>query len=64
MANIFEYADQIARDREVIIHCRSGGRSGRAVEELQQAFGFDNLYNLKGGILAYADEVDPSITKY
>ena len=56
--------DKISEDKQVIIHCRSGARSGKAVQWLEANYGFDNLYNLKGGILAYADEIDNSLTKY
>ena len=56
--------DKISKDKKVVMQCRSGGRSGNAVQYLEQNHGFDNLYNLKGGILAYADEIDPSLTKY
>ena len=52
------------KDKKVVMHCRSGGRSGQVVDYLEKKFGFDNLYNLKGGILAWADEIDPSVTKY
>lgn len=56
--------EKVARDKKVIIHCRSGARSGNMVMWLEKNHGFTNLYNLKGGILAWADEIDPSITKY
>lgn len=45
---------------EVVIHCRSGARSGRVVEALRQ-IGFVNARNLIGGIKAWADEIDPSM---
>jgi sulfur-carrier protein adenylyltransferase/sulfurtransferase len=61
---IQEFAGNIRRDRQVIIHCRSGVRSAKAIKDLEENFGFENLYNLKGGILAYADEIDPSLAKY
>jgi sulfur-carrier protein adenylyltransferase/sulfurtransferase len=48
---------------EIVVHCRSGARSGRAVEFLMQA-GFKRIHNLKGGILAWSDDVDPSVPKY
>lgn len=54
---------EIPRDREVIVHCKSGGRSQRAAEFLQQS-GYSNVKNLAGGILAWSDQVDPSIPKY
>ncbi|MGH9804913.1 MAG: molybdopterin-synthase adenylyltransferase MoeB [Candidatus Acidiferrales bacterium] len=49
--------------RAIVAHCRSGQRSARAVEFLQQA-GFRKVWNLKGGILAWSDQVDPSVPKY
>ena len=56
--------DKISKDRKVIIHCRSGARSGQAVHWLENNHGFENLWNLKGGILAWSDQVDPTVTKY
>jgi adenylyltransferase/sulfurtransferase len=49
--------------REIVAHCRSGKRSADAVAFLQQA-GFKKIWNLKGGILAWSDEVDPRVPKY
>jgi adenylyltransferase/sulfurtransferase len=48
---------------EIVVYCRSGARSAHAVQLLREA-GFRKAYNLKGGILAWSDEVDPSIPKY
>ena len=45
-------------------HCKMGGRSAKAIRELEEKFGFTNLFNLKGGILSYIDEVQPELTKY
>jgi len=45
------------------IHCKTGGRSAKAVKLLQDA-GFENVYNVKGGITAWSEEVDPSVPKY
>ena len=56
--------DKISRDKKVIIHCRSGARSGNMVQWLEKNKGFTNLYNLKGGILAWAKEIDPSMPTY
>ncbi|CAN5353107.1 adenylyltransferase/sulfurtransferase MoeZ [soil metagenome] len=64
LATVPANAERIAKDKQVIIHCRSGARSGNAVRLLESQFGYENLYNLKGGILAYADEVDTSLAKY
>lgn len=55
--------DKIASDKKVVIHCRSGKRSANAIMFLERQ-GFDNLYNLEGGILAWSDEIDPSVPKY
>lgn len=64
LGTIPDASDKIATDKKVIIHCRSGARSAQAVEYLQQKLGTDNLYNLKGGILAWSDQIDPSLPKY
>lgn len=61
---IAENADHIDRDKMVIVHCKVGGRSAKAIRELEEKFGFTNLYNLKGGILSYIEEVNPELTKY
>ena len=54
----------IPKDKKVIIHCRSGKRSATAIRDLENIYGFENLYNLKGGILAYAEEIDNSLPRY
>lgn len=64
LAQIEDQVDQIASDKKVVVHCRSGVRSAQAIQTLEKKFGFKNLYNLKGGILAYADEIDSSLAKY
>jgi rhodanese-related sulfurtransferase len=56
--------EKISRDKKVVIHCRSGSRSGNMIAWLEKNHGFTNLYNLKGGILAWADQIDPSVPKY
>ena len=57
MGNIVDNIDKISRDKQVIIHCKSGARSGSIVSVLEAQFGFTNVYNLKGGILAYLNEI-------
>ena len=54
-------AHRIAKDKKVVIHCRSGVRSAKAIRELENLFGFENLYNLKGGILAWSKEIDAGV---
>jgi sulfur-carrier protein adenylyltransferase/sulfurtransferase len=55
--------DELDRSRELVVHCKSGMRSQQAIGILRQA-GFTNLKNLTGGILAWADKIDPSLPKY
>lgn len=64
MNTVPENVDKFSKDKQVVVHCRSGVRSGNVIQYLEQNHGFDNLYNLVGGILAYADEIDNSLTKY
>lgn len=64
MGEILGKTDSISRDKPVIIHCRSGARSGTIVQALETQHGFNNLYNLKGGILAWSREIDPSVPQY
>lgn len=64
LATVADKADKFRRDTKVVVHCKMGGRSAKAIRELEEKFGFTNLYNLKGGILGYIDEVQPELTKY
>lgn len=57
-SRIKEIEDQ--KDQAVIVMCRSGGRSGRACDYLS-GMGFHNVANLRGGITAWAKEIDPSM---
>lgn len=63
LAQVLERSAEIPQDLPVVIYCRSGGRSGKAVEALE-AKGFTNLYNLVGGVLRWSDDVDSSVVKY
>ncbi|MCU1267614.1 MAG: Dinucleotide-utilizing enzyme involved in molybdopterin and thiamine biosynthesis family 2 [Acidobacteria bacterium] len=56
--------NEIDPARETIMHCKGGVRSAKAIEALQQAGFAGNLVNLKGGITAWSNEVDPSVPKY
>lgn len=64
LGEIINRRNEISKEKQVIIHCRSGVRSANAVNALEGNFGFSNLFNLKGGILAWSDEIDDSIPKY
>jgi adenylyltransferase/sulfurtransferase len=55
--------NELDSSREIVAHCRSGVRSAKAVDFLKQA-GFKKVHNLTGGILAWADRVDPKMPKY
>ncbi|MGH9649037.1 MAG: ThiF family adenylyltransferase, partial [Terriglobales bacterium] len=54
---------ELDSSREIVAHCRSGKRSAEAVEFLRRA-GFRKVWNLAGGILAWADRIDPKMPKY
>jgi sulfur-carrier protein adenylyltransferase/sulfurtransferase len=54
---------ELDRDTPVAVHCKTGGRSARAVKLLQEA-GFQNAFNVEGGITAWSKEIDPSVPKY
>jgi adenylyltransferase/sulfurtransferase len=54
---------EIPREREIVVHCRSGARSQRIAEFLKQS-GYTKVVNLAGGILAWSDEIDPKVQKY
>ncbi len=63
LGEIENHLDKIPSSRKKVILCRSGIRSKKAIQKLQK-LGFKNLFNLKGGILEWADKIDPSIPKY
>ena len=64
LETILNHADDINRDKKVVVHCRSGKRSADAIKQLQENFDFNNLYNLKGGILAWSEEIDDTVPQY
>lgn len=57
MGEVMDRLDEIAKDKQVVVHCRSGKRSATVIGALESQHGYTNLYNLKGGILAYIDEI-------
>ena len=63
LGDLSRRVSELDSSREIVAHCRSGKRSAEASEFLRQA-GFRKVLNLKGGILAWSDEVDPSVPKY
>lgn len=64
MKDVPEAGDKIARDKKVIVHCRSGARSAQAIKYWENKYQLDNLYNLKGGILQWARDIDPEMKQY
>src|SRR5580765_335510 len=52
LGTIVEHSEQIPRDIDVVVYCKAGVRSEKAIRDLEEKFGFTNLYNLKGGIIS------------
>jgi adenylyltransferase/sulfurtransferase len=63
LGDLSRRVSEVDSSREIVAHCRSGKRSAEATEFLRRA-GFGKVMSLKGGILAWSDEVDPSVPKY
>lgn len=61
MGAVLSRLHEIPTSGKVVIHCRSGGRSASVIQVLQEEFGYSNLINLKGGISAWAQDVDPQL---
>lgn len=64
LAQVVSRQSELDPNRETVVHCKLGGRSARAIAMLQQTGYTGKLVNLKGGITAWSNEVDPSIPKY
>lgn len=64
LGQVMARASEIDPDRETVIHCKMGGRSARAIDALKRSGFPGNLINLKGGIIGWSNEVDPSVPKY
>ena len=63
MGDVMDNFDKISKEKKVVVYCRTGNRSGVITQTLD-AQGFANIFNLKGGIHKWADEIDSTITKY
>ena len=63
MNNVPNKLDSLESDKEIIVQCKSGVRSARICEFLLQK-GYSNIKNLQGGIVAWAEQIDPSIIVY
>jgi Rhodanese-related sulfurtransferase len=64
LGQVVNRMDEIDPNRETVVHCKGGVRSAKAIEALQRSGFKGNLVNLKGGITAWSNEVDPSVPKY
>jgi adenylyltransferase/sulfurtransferase len=64
LGQVLSRMNEIDPNRETVMHCKMGGRSARAIDALQRSGFTGKLANLKGGILAWSDEVDPTVPKY
>lgn len=64
LGDVLKRMGEIDSSRETIIHCKMGGRSATAIEVLKRAGFTGELKNLKGGITAWSNEVDPKVPKY
>lgn len=63
MGDVPDRLAELDRDSEIVVLCRSGGRSAQVARYLAQQ-GYSKVWNLTGGILAWAEELDPSLTPY
>lgn len=61
---ILNNLDKISKDKPVVVYCRSGRRSASVIAALEERYGYTNLMNLGGGILEWAEDVDPSMESY
>jgi sulfur-carrier protein adenylyltransferase/sulfurtransferase len=64
LGQVMARAAEIDPNRETVIHCKMGGRSARAIDALKRSGFPGNLINLKGGIIAWSNDVDPTVPKY
>ena len=64
LGQILARMDELDPNRETVVHCKMGGRSARAIDAMQRSGFQGKLINLKGGILRWSDDVDPSVPKY
>ncbi len=64
LGQVLNRMSEIDTKRETVVHCKMGGRSAKAIEALKRSGFSGNLLNLKGGITAWSNEVDPSVPRY
>lgn len=61
---VASHLEKLPRDKDIIVYCRSGGRSQWVAQELVGRHGFERVSNLAGGMLRWSDDIDPSMKKY
>ncbi len=61
LGEVVERMNEIRKDIPVVVHCKSGSRSGAMIQALSSRYGYDNLVNLTGGILGYGAAVAPEL---
>jgi rhodanese-related sulfurtransferase len=64
LGQILNRMNEIDPSRETVVHCKMGGRSARAIDAMQRSGFQGKLINLKGGIIGWSNDVDPSVPKY
>jgi adenylyltransferase/sulfurtransferase len=64
LAQVLNRMNEIDPSRVTVVHCKMGGRSARAIDALQRSGFKGKLINLRGGIVGWSNEVDPSVPKY
>ena len=63
MGDLEDSLESLDKSKSYVVHCKSGGRSARAVAMMKE-YGFQNVVNLAGGILSWADNIDTALNKY
>lgn len=64
LGELMNRMNEIDETRETVVHCHAGGRSARAIDAMQRSGFKGELKNLRGGITAWSDDVDPRVPKY
>lgn len=64
LGDLLNQLHKLRKDIPVVLHCKGGDRAKAAVAALYQKHDFDNVYNLEGGIMAWAERIDPLMEKY
>ena len=64
MAQVLVRMNEIDPNRDTVVHCKMGGRSARVIDALKRSGFTGKLMNLKGGIIGWSNEVDPTMPRY